>query len=422
MLTYSLVSTLTAGDRNAVRQGMRRLAEVAHKHEIPVTWGVGATSARSFAADLTEWHTSHGDEIALMVNIAPIWGSEADSDDLNRSAEHIVTMREKLPGYISSERERVQKAIEWADPTVAGGVKKNHVLLYALAEVGFTGLWGYGWEDRGDDGCPFGCFIPSADKHNFCGTSTSRIVGLPQTSILPTQTTRESEATKSTDLQFQVSNWAMQHAFDCYAANAEWNQLLAYIQRIDPVEVASLTQEQLDQLDAYLDYVCEAPETQILSLPDLVGACQEAGEQTQPTFLLNSSKLEGEEEASTDSRKSVFSYYDAECQLVFEEGKIEPIQVTNYISPPVSSRNGAEVNIPQIEQFRPSRSRSRLRMQFTLESTKAMPYGLAVWGNHAGLTLASSNAQEVTWLGDQLLFARVNLQVGKNEIEIVLTI
>ena len=104
---------------------MRRLAEVAHKHEIPVTWGVGATAARSFAADLTEWHTSHGDALALMVNIAPIWGSEADSDDLNRSAEHIVTMREKLPGYISSERERVQKAIEWADPTVAGGVKKK---------------------------------------------------------------------------------------------------------------------------------------------------------------------------------------------------------------------------------------------------------------------------------------------------------
>ena len=58
-------------------------------------------------------------------------------------------MREKLPGYISSERERVQKAIEWANPTVAGGVQKNHVLLYALAEVGFTGLWGYDCKNRG---------------------------------------------------------------------------------------------------------------------------------------------------------------------------------------------------------------------------------------------------------------------------------
>ena len=124
----------------------------------------------------------------------------------------------------------------------------------------------------------------------------------------------------------------------------------------------------------------------------------------------------------TDSGKSILTYYDAECQLTFEEDRMEPIRVTNYISPPVNSRNGAEVNLPQIEQFRPSRSRSQLRMQFTVESTKAMPYGLAVWGNHAGLTLAASNAQEVTWLGDRLLFVRANLQAGKNEIEVVLTI
>ena len=401
---------------------MRRLAEVAHKHGIPITWGVGATSARSFAADLTEWHTSHGDEVMLMVNIAPIWGSGTDSDDLGQSAEHIVTMREKLPDFVSSERDRVQRAIEWANPVVAGARQKNHVLLYALAQSGFTGLWGYGWDDREDEGCPFGCFFPSVDKHNFCGASTSRVVGIPHTSLLPTHAPLASEEAEDTDPQTQIFNGAAQQGFDCYAANAAWNSWLAYIQRIDPVEVALLTEEQLNQLDAYFAYVREAPETQIMSLPDVVCACQKNGEQTQPTFLVTDPNSEGEDGASTNSDKSIFSYYDAECQLVFEEGKIEPIQVANYISPPVNSRNGAEVDLPQIEQFRPSRSRSQLRMQFTLESTKAMPYGLAVWGNHDGLTLATSNAQDVTWLGDRLLFVRVNLQVGKNEIEVVLTI
>ena len=399
---------------------MRRLAEIAHRHDIPVTWGVGATSARSFAADLTEWHTAHGDEVMLMVDISSIWGSGTDSDDLGQSAEHIVTMREKLPDFISSERDRVQRAIEWANPVVAGAGQKNHVLLYALAQIGFAGLWGYGWGDGEDEGCPFGCFFPSVDKHNFCGVSTSRIVGIPHTSLLPTQTPLKPEETEDTDSQTRILNGVAQQRFDCYATNAAWNGWLAYIQRIDPVEVASLTEEQLNQLDAYFAYVREAPETQIVSLPDVVCACQENGEQTQPTFLVTNSK--DEDEASTDSDKSAFSYYDAECQLVFEEGKIEPIQAINYISPPVSSRNGAEVNLPQIEQFRSSRSRSQLRMQFTLESTKAMPYGLAVWGNHAGLTLATSNAQEVTWLGDRLLFVRVNLQVGKNDVEVVLTI
>ena len=401
---------------------MRRLAEIAHKHSIPITWGVGATSARSFAADLTEWHTSHGDEVMLMLDISPIWGSGTDSDGLSQSAEHIVTMREKLPGYISSEKDRVQRAIEWANPVVAGAGQKNHVLLYALAQVGFAGLWGYGWGGREDEGCPFGCFFPSVDKHNFCGASTSRVVGIPHTSLLPTQTPLESEETGDTDSQTQILNGAAQQGFNCYAANAAWNHGLAYIQRIDPVEVASLTEEQLNELDTYLACVSEAPETRIMSLPEVVRECQDNGEQTQPTFLLTDPNSEGTEKASADSDKVLFSYYDTECQLVFEEGKIEPIRVTNYISPPISSRSGAEVNLPQIEQFRPSRSRGQLRMQFTLESTKAMPYGLAVWGDHAGLTLATSNAQEVTWLGDRLLFVRVNLQVGKNEIEVVLTI
>ena len=399
---------------------MRLLADVAHKHDIPITWGVEAASARAFATDLTEWHASHGDEVMMMVDIAPIWGSGTDSDDLSQSAEHIVTMREKLPDYISSEKDRLQRAIEWANPIVAGGMQKNHVLLYALAQVGFAGLWGYSWEDGMDEGCPFGCFFPSVDRHNFCGTPTSRIVGIPHTSLLPTQTPRGSEETEGAD--FQILNGTAKQGFNCYAANAGWNRWLAYIQRIDAAEVASLTSEQLNRLDTYLAHVREAPDTQIISLPDVVRACQEIGEQTQPTFLLTNPKLEDEEKASTASDKSILSYYDAECQLTFEEDRMEPIRVTNYISPPVSSRNGAEVNLPQIEQFRPSRSRSQLRMQFTVESTKAMPYGLAVWGNHAGLTLAASNAQEVTWLGDRLLFVRANLQAGKNEIEVVLTI
>ena len=94
----------------------------------------------------------------------------------------------------------------------------------------------------------------------------------------------------------------------------------------------------------------------------------------------------------------------------------------NYVTPPAESRHGVEFNLPQIETFRPARTRNQLSMQFVLESTKAMPYGFAVWGNHAGLTLAKSNADSVAWLGEQLLFVRVNLEVGKNEIEVVLTI
>ncbi|MDE0505451.1 MAG: hypothetical protein OXI86_15340, partial [Candidatus Poribacteria bacterium] len=94
----------------------------------------------------------------------------------------------------------------------------------------------------------------------------------------------------------------------------------------------------------------------------------------------------------------------------------------NYVSPPTESRHGVEFTLPKIEVFHPIRTREKLQMRFTLESSKAMPYAFAVWGNHEGLTLVNSNAKEVKWLGDQLLFVRVGLQPGQNEIEVVLTI
>jgi len=171
-------------------------------------------------------------------------------------------------------------------------------------------------------------------------------------------------------------------------------------------------------LDAYFAYVCRQPETQVALLSDAVNDYRLGCNQTQPTYLL----IEPDLETEATSGKSTLFYYDAECQLIFEEDKMEPIDMKNYISPPVKSRYGVEFNLPRIEKFRPSRARNQLRMQFELESTKAMPYGFAIWGNHTGLTLAKSDAHTVTWVGDRLLFIRVELQDGKNNIEVVLTI
>ncbi|MCZ6676539.1 MAG: hypothetical protein O7E52_04740 [Candidatus Poribacteria bacterium] len=403
---------------------MRRLAEIAHKHGISMTWAIDAASARALSTDLTRWHESHGDEPLLMVDIAPIWGTDADSDEHLQSAEHIVTMREKLPDYISSEWDKVERAMAWASPVVAGAVQKNHVLLYALAEVGFAGLWGYRWREAGtDDGCPFGLFYPSADRHNFCGTPTSRMVGIPDASVHPAQMPPSSDAEIDTaNLRTQLLKGTARQTFDLYVNNAAWNAGLAYVQQIDAAEVTLLTSEQLDQLDSYLAYVCEAQEAQVMALSKAVREYQQIGEGTQPTFLIVNSPSETRAPSSNTSAKSTLFYYDTDCQLVFEDGKMEPIGVTNYVSPPVSSPNGAEFSLPQIEDFRPRRSRSRLQMQFVLESPKGMPYGFAIWGNHAGLTLATTNVQAVTWLGDRLLFVRADLHVGKNEIEVVLTI
>ena len=442
MFTYSLVSTVMSEDRRQLRQGMRLLSEIAHKHGIPVTWAINAASARALAADLTQWHESHGDEPLLMVDIEPVWGTDIPFDDLHHSAEHIVTMRKKLPDFISSEWNKVQTAMAWASPVVAGAVQKNHVLLYALDQVGFKGLWGYRWEEIGGDrGCPFGFFYPSTDRHNLGGRPASRIAGIPRAALNTTQTRSgtkyHADATSQTDsaendladLQTQILNGTAQQTFDCYAANAPWNRWLAYIQQIDAAGLTELSSEYLEALDGYFAYVCHHAETQVLLLSDTVRDYQLGCNQTQPTFLLtrgddmpHRSTSDDKPEAEPNAAKSTLFYYDAECQLTFEEDEMAPVDVKNYVSPPVESRDGMEFNLPEVEKFRPSRTRAELWMQFEVGSRKAMPYGLVIWGNHEGLTFAKSNARSVTWLGDRLLFVRSDLAAGKNEIEVVLTI
>ena len=151
--------------------------------------------------------------------------------------------------------------------------------------------------------------------------------------------------------------------------------------------------------------------------------------QTPPTFLLiesGDSTSNTTPDSPTDAGlmppQSMLFYYDSECQLVFEADSMEPIAVKNYLSPPVNSRDGTEFNLPKIEKFLPSRTRSLLRMHFEIESPKSMPYGLTIWGDHAGLTLSKSNTHAVTRLDNRLLFVRVDVQPGKNAVEVVLTI
>ncbi len=410
---------------------MRLLAEVAHKYGIPVTWAIDGNSARIFADNLTEWHESHGDEPLLMLDIGPTWGTNVGLDDPIRSAEHIVTMREKLPKYVSSEWDKIQRVMEWATPRVAGADKKNHVLLHAVEQVGFKGLWGYLWDvadlELGDDrGCPFGYFYPSKDNHNLAGTPPSPIVAI-QRSSLNLSDNREPQEEDSQDshevsLQQWISSGRAARTFDWYAASAGWNRWLGYVHYLDAADLMELESEGTEELQAFLGKVCDHEATQVMLLSDAVNDYQLAFNQTPPTFLLMSDRLEADENALNASSQSTLHYYDEECQLIFERDKMEPIDMKNYVSPPTESRHGVEFTLPEIEDFYPNRTRDRLQMRFSLESNKAMPYGFAIWGDHQGLSLVNSNAKEVKWLGDQLLFIRVELRPGNNEIEVVLTI
>ena len=469
MLYYGLVSTAIAEDRQQLREGMRLLAKMAHKYNIPITWAIVADSAQFLAKDLTEWHNEFGDEPLLMLDIKSLWevnwakltgqpvpdpNTESEPIDTSMAdassaiiAEHLVKTRETLPRYIRTEWKKVERAMEWAVPSVAGAEWKNHVLVHALEQVGFRGLWGYRWDERGsiaevDRGSPFGFFYPSAEQHNFSAPAAGSITGIPYWTAAHLDNNADN-------LRASLINGTGQQNYDLYVQNEKWNRWLSYVDHIDALEVAQLGQETLERLDTYFAHVASNESPKLLPLSEMVDDYWTSCQLTEPTYIvattLDSQKsaesLEPDSAISTDGYKStdqkekrVFFYYDSKCQFTFSEGTMEPVDMKNYISPPVienlgsdisyqsASVHGVEYHLPQIANFRPSRKRSRLHVTFAIESTKAMPYGVAIWGNHIGLQLENSNAEVVKWVDKYLLFARLALEPGNNEFEIVLTI
>ena len=443
MLNYGLVSTAIAGeDRTQRLDGMRLLAEMAHKYGIPITWAVDTKSVSVVAKLIAQWHTENGDVPLLMLDIKPIWEASWEAqreaspgNSTQAMAVHLVNMREQLPEYITKESERIKRALPWAEPNIAGAVFKNDVLLRALEQSGFRGLWGYHWHQRNTDlddpdasepepdRGGFGCFYPleastamdaivpreTDDKDT---TDPFRnIVGMPYHTAIHL-------AEDTDNLRAAPLNGTAQQHYDIYVENTAWNQWIGYVEHIDPLTVAQLGAEGLERLDAYFAHVVSVQETKILSLAQMVDDYTENYEQTEPLTIVEADTDRQDGNANPKPTLRTF-YCDAACELAFVEGTMEPVEIKNYTSERVLQ---SEATKPVLTAFAPTRYRTELRIAITVESIRAMPYGITVWGDHDGLQLTESNTDDVRWIGNHALFIRLTLQSGKNEFNLKLTI
>ena len=442
MLNYGLVSTAIGEDRERLLEGVRLLAEIAHKHSIPITWAVDIKSAPVLAKVFETWHTENGDTPLLMLDIKPIWETNWERErnanpgaSTEAMATHLVKMREQLPEYITKECEKLKRTMPWAVLNIAGAIYKNEVFLRALEQTGFRGLWGYRWNqqdiDETDPNAPeveidrggFGCFYPleaptSADAVAMRGTadenraqSFEKIVGVPYH-------TAGHLAEDTHNLRAALLNGTAQQHYDTYLENTAWNQWLGYVEHINPLTVAHLGQDGRDRLDAYFAHVVSVENTKPLLLSQMVDDYITHCKLTEPVAVIGTSTEVQEETASPKSTLKMF-YCDAACEFTFVEGAMDPVAIKNYATERVLQ---SEATKPVLIGFSPTRYRTQLHIAITVESTKAMPYGIAVWGDHNGLRLTESNADDVRWVGEHSLFIRLTLQPGKNEFSVKLTI
>ena len=443
MLNYGLVSTAIVGEeRTQLLDGMRLLAETAHKHGIPITWAIDTKSAPTVARLITEWHTENGDAPLLMLDIKPMWEEnwatqqEAHPGSSTEAmAVHLVTMREKLPEYINKEWERVNRALPWAEPSVAGAAFKNDTLLRALEQSGFRGIWGYHWHQRNTDPDNPNASEPETDRGGF-----GYFYPLEASTLMDGRAPRENDDQRIADqfknivgmpyhtaahlaedtdnLRAALLNGTAHQHYNIYVENTAWNEWLGYVEHIDPLTVAHLGVEGLERLDTYFAHVVSVQETKPQLIAQMVDDYMENHEQTEPITIVATNTDAENNEVNPKSTLRTF-YCDAACELAFVEGTMDPVEIKNYTSERVLQSQATK---PVLTAFAPTRYRTELRIAITIESIRAMPYGITIWGDHDGLQLTETNTDNVRWIGNHALFIRLTLQSGKNQFNLKLTI
>ncbi len=419
MPIYSLVCSAFGEDRQAIRRGARFVADIAHRYDLPVTWAIDTRIAHSLAALLTESYHSAGDDVLLMLDIEPLLVPDEElRRDVRSIAEDKVRMQEEFPRHIEAERDRLIKALPWAQPSVAGATRKNEILAPALQQVGFTGLWGYRWEQTDgkammDRGCPFGYFYVGKDRHNGPGETATDVVGIPYASVdlsavlegsMPYEASAEIVYALPRDIAgIPVSLWHQ---------NVEWNGVLPCVQHISAEAVANSDMDVIKPLlEKHLDFVGQLPDVQRMTLTDVVADYRSETAEKPYTAIV----------AETDEKSTLF-YYDHACQLVIERGNVAPRSLRNYVTPPYESRYCVELDLPVLSKCEPSRQREKLMFYFEIESTKEMPFGVAIWGDYTPLRFAESDAEAVLRIGTHLLLVRMQLHAGVNRTRVALTI
>jgi len=428
-------------------EGMKLVSALAHKYNIPVTWVVDSQSVREAKDIILQGHLECDDNIIVMIDPSVVF-----KDDIvpSSKAEEMVILRQRLPELIISEQKKIREMLPWAEANLIGAELKTSALVQVLEELDCIGLWGYRWDgDETDNitdrGCPWSFFYASRDHYNIPTPYSGKLVAMENSSfdlnaVFYSNNPHVFSANPSSLITSGLDLAYGKALLNEYLKNSSWNRFLVFMQQqsASDMEYASYDvysrgtiTKTADIMDSFFDEVASNPNIQALNLPQAVYLYRDEFEHTEACYMAFDSIVPPQIDINfyvppmprqKPPYPFTFFYYDQECQLIFREGQMTPVEVRNYAQPPFESKYYVEKDIPSISSFRPARDRDKLIMEFEIESTKRMPFGLTIWDDHSMFNLVSTNARLVKWIGTYLLFIRMDLEEGLNQIEISLTI
>jgi len=443
--------------------GMRRWAELAHRYKLPVTWSVNAFSAKEMADELTTWHAKFGDDVCLWLKPGDLPPVPEEKRHYTKFGLPIGANKELIQWgsyadirrVVENELAGVEAALPWATPIrVAAGGDRSTQLIQVLEDINFAGLWGYLWEHRNTDGltdagCPFNLFYASKKSFKCPADYPAKVLGAHWFSYEMTSTFHSRATSVFTNdpndvLRAnicdgrQIDFW--KKYFEIWVRNAQWNDFYYYMfhQEAHEMECTDVcrgyTPEQIVNtalmMDEFFKFFASRDDIEITTLPKLVSKYQSKYPTTIPTYYVGEQikidhpidyydfdYFQRPKPPQGVEWPDSFFYYDAACQLFFTKPNPAPVRVYDYRPqhPSDLDTDYPMEPLPEIELNLIEADR-QLRIQATITSPKAMPYGAAVWGDFSRYQFIEPNPGSKI-LGDQLIFLRFDLNPGKNQLE-----
>ena len=428
-LVYMFASSAArhAGGQTCLH-GMRRLADALHPHGVRITWLVSPESARLAARELTAWQRGFGDDVALALP-EPLTG------DFNAKAENL-----------RRSKAEVREARPWAELTVLASGHTDSDIVRMAPELGFKGLWGFCWEQIEvdqitDRGSPWGLYFldpderlrPAPDRGVVAMEWTARDLLKSFHSGNPClYSTDPNDVARGGLCAWEdITYW--KSLADNYLRNARYNDFVFLLQHQEAHEMERsehfrcYTEEDVREaaimVGAFASHL--RGKVRHATLGEAVSLYQESYAHTAPSYMLwddiptapyNPDYAWG---TPFGPWPKTFLYYDRHAQMVFIEGKPEPISLRNYLRTWQAGSYFEEPAIPRVRLIRDNRLHWSRELELLIQAPNAMPFGIALWGDYSLYQIGDApDLIEGKILPRELLFLRYDVDAGETRVRV----
>jgi hypothetical protein len=411
--------------------GMRLLADTLHPHGVKITWIVSPESAHAAEEDLTRWHETCGDGIAVM------------TPDLSGSFE-------EKKRQMAAVCEGIGEALPWATLNVAAAGHQDPEIAAVLEDLSFEGLWGFCWEQIEvdqitDRGCPWGFYYMDRQQR-LRPAHEQGVIGMEWTARdLLKSFHSGNPCLYSTDpndvARGGICSWEdfayWKGMADNYIRNTRYNDHVFLLQHQEAHEMERsefhrcYTEEDVREaavmLDVFVRHLKDRASITMMTLSEAARLYRTQYAHTASSYMLwedtPTPPYNPDYAWSTPCGPwpKTFLYYDRGAQMMFIDGKVEPVCIRNYAngSPAAYFEEPA---IPRTRLVHNTRFGWSREIEVTVNSPKAMPYGIALWGDYSLYQIGEApGLVEGKMLSRELLFLRYNLVQGENRFRVKLT-